>query len=491
MNVSTAMAANGARVGGDGGDTSARLAKLLLAAAIAAVPSARAQAQPLDFAQALEQVRQVSGSVRGARLDARAKDLQAQAVAHLGRPALDLTGFAGRVSTSFNFDISRLSNAVNPVLGGVGHVLPGLNLPILPGTVSTNRVFDLTSVGLGANWPLYTGGRLEAVHGLAAGRAAEAQADLQEAEDKTSTQVAQRYFLVQLARQAWQVRTAAATGIAEHQRMAARMESGGLIATADRLKADVALDAARRDQARAGNDLEIAQVALNRLLGATAGVQPVTPLFVHSQAVGSLQSFIDAGMAHHPAWKKIVSKREQADQSLKLQGSEHSPTVLGVGTYNFNRSNDKLVQPNWFAGIFVSVPLVGHVDKALALEAARLDQARVEASAEQASRDIPTLIESQWRAMENARAQFLSMDSAIRLARENLRLQTASFRQGQNTTADVTDARLNLARAETERVQAAYEYVMALARLLEACGQPDRLAQVSKTADIILPLNAD
>jgi outer membrane protein TolC len=52
----------------------------------------------------------------------------------------------------------------------------------------------------------------------------------------------------------------------------------------------------------------------------------------------------------------------------------------------------------------------------------------------------------------------------------------------------VTDARVNLAKTETERVQAAYEYVMALARLLEACGQPEWLAGYAASADIRLPL---
>jgi outer membrane protein TolC len=221
---------------------------------------------------------------------------------------------------------------------------------------------------------------------------------------------------VQLAREAWRVRRAAAQGIEEHQSAAKKLEAAGLIAAAERLKADVALDGARRDLSKAANDLEIAQVALSRLLASPGTVQPTTPLFVHSHPVGSLQSFIDTGMTQHPAWKKIESKREQADKALQLRGSEHSPSVFAVGNYNLNQSNDKLVQPNWFVGVYLSVPLVSHVDKAKMLEAARLDQARV---------------------------------------------------------------------------QAAYEYVMALARLLEATGQPARLAELARSADLVLSPTAE
>ncbi|WKB52697.1 TolC family protein [Eleftheria terrae] len=458
-----------------------------VAAQTAAVPPGR----PLAFDEALQLAWRVSGQVQGARLDAEAKQLQAQALERLDGPALNLTGFAGRVKTSFDLDLSRVAGAVNPVLGGVGPVLPGPDLPPVPNRWRTERVVDITSLGLGASWPLYTGGRLQAVQGLAGGRAQEAEAERLDAQDKEAALVAQRYFAVQLAQRAARVRSEATAGIAEHHRMATRLEQGGLIARAERLRADVALDGARRDEAKARSDLEIARVALDRLLASPQPVRPTTPLFVHRQPVGALQSFVDAGLAHHPAWKKIDSKREQAAQALRLQGSEHAPTVLAVANYNLNHGKDKAVEPNWFFGVMMSMPLVGRIDKAKTREAARLEQQRVEVTAEQAGRDIPTLIEKQWRAMEQARVQFLSMGSTLELSQEDLRLQTASFQQGQSTSVDVTDARLRLAKAEIERTQAAYEYVMALARLLEASGQPQRLPELAATADIVLPLEAE
>lgn len=463
----------------------ATVATLLLAAAGALAQTA---SRPVALEEALRAAQANAGSVQGAQLDAQAKQLQARALSNINGPAFNLSAFRGRVDTTFNFDVSRVANAVNPVIGAVDQAVPVLSLQPLPQVLSANRAFNLSSLGILADWPLYTGGRLEAARGLAEGRAHEADADVQEARDKTATLTAQRYFSVQLARQGLQVRRAAAADIAEHQRMAQRLETTGLIARAERLKADVALAGARRDAAKAESDAQLAQVALDRHLASPEPVAPTTPLFVHTQSVGSLQSFIELGLASHPAWTRIAAKREQAEQSLRLAGSNHSPTVMGVGNYNLNRSSDKLVQPNWFVGVLVSVPLVGHIDHGRMAEAARLEQQRVETSAAQAQRDVPTLIENNWRAMENARAQFASMDASLQLARENLRLQTASFQHQQATSTDVTDARVNLAKTETERVQAAYEYVMALARLLEACGQPERLAEYAASADIRLPL---
>jgi outer membrane protein TolC len=440
----------------------------------------------VSLQDAQQLARQASGSVQGAQLDAQAQALQAQALAGLGGPSLTLSGFAGRVSNSVNLDFSQVAAAANPLIGLADTVLPGADLPTIPNAVQATRITNLTSVGVGGIWPLYTGGRIEALQGLAQGRALEAQANEQDSEHQLATLVAQRYFTLQLARAAEALRTDAVAGIQAHHHDALRLESTGLIAHVDRLKADLALDNAKRDQAKARSDLALAEVALQRLLALSQPAQPSTPLFVNSDGPGPLADFLAAGRLHHPAWQKLAAKREQAAQSLALQGQVGAPTVVGLANYNLNRDTGNVLQPNWQVGLHVSIPLLSRIDHAQMRDAARLQQQRVELSAEQAGRDIPTLIEQQWRAAENARAQYLSGASAIALAQENLRLQRVSFAQAQSTSTDVTDAQLQLSKGQTERLQAAYDYVLALSRLLEACGQPDRLTDFASRADITL-----
>lgn len=440
----------------------------------------------LSLPDALLLARQASGTVQGAQLDAQAQTLQAQALQGLGGPSLNLTGFAGRVSNSVNLDLSQVAALANPLIGLADSALPGADLPTLPNALQATRITTLASVGVGGVWPLYAGGRIEAVQGLARGRAQEAEASEVDSEHQLDTQVAQRYFTVQLARAAEALRTDVVMGIQAHQRDAVTLESAGLIARVDRLKADLALDNARRDQAKARSDVALAELALQRLLALPQPPRPSTPLFVNSEGPGPLADFVQAGRLHHPAWQKLAAKREQAAQSLALQGQAGAPTVVALANYNLNRDSANLLQPNWQVGIHLSIPLLSRVDRAQLRDAARLQQQRVELSAEQAERDIPTLIESQWRAVDNARAQYLSGASAIALAEENLRLQRISYAQAQTTSTDVSDAQLQLAKSQIERVQAAHDYVLALSRLLEACGQPERLAEFAARADITL-----
>ena len=461
----------------------------LWASMVLAAGAQAADAGALDYAEALRQLRQVSGAVNGANLDWQAKKLQASALRGIAGPDLRISGFAGRVSATLNVDTSAIAQRANSVLDSLPP-LPGLNLPDIPNAIGASRIVDLRSLGLTSIWPLYTGGRLQAVQDIAAGRAAEAGAGVQAAEDDTAGTLAQRYFTVQLAREAWRLRAAAVEAIREHQVMAVKMERSGLIAKIDRLKADVAVDNAAREVAKARSDLELAQLALTRLLGAHSTVHPVTPLFVHSAPIGSLASFIEAASTSNAAWKQIDSKRAQAAGAVKLQGSQFSPTVIALANYNLTRG-DSVARANWLVGMAVSVPLVDRVDRARMSAAARLEKQRVEVMADQAARDIPTLAESQWRAMEDARLRYLSMASAIALAQESLRLSQVAFKNGQATSIDVADASLNYTKSRLERAQAAYEYVQALAKLLGTTGQPGKLYDYSRTATNIVELTKD
>lgn len=437
----------------------------------------------LDLEAALRVAQDAAGSVRGAALAVQAQQLRAESLSNLAGPSVSVTGLAAHLRGDINIDTSGLAADLNPLIGGLH-----LPVPPVPNTTTIDRSANVQSLGLSGVWPLYTGGRLEAIQAVAAARVGEAQAERQEAEDQSATTTAQRYFQLQLARHAERARSAAVAGIADHQQAASKLERTGLIARAERLRADVALDEARRDWIKAQSDVQLAQVALRRQLALEEDVVPHTPLFVHSQPVGSLQDFIELGRAHHPAWTKLASKRAQADGAVALQSAPFTPMVMALGGYSAGRLNSGPVQPGWNVGLVVSVPLVSRIDHAKAADAAKLDRLRVDEATDQARRDVPTLIEQQWRALENARAQFASSASSLALAHETLRLQQTAFAHQQATPLDVTTAQLQLTKTEVERAQQAYDYVLALARLLEACGASERLGQYARTADVQLNL---
>ncbi len=69
-----------------------------------------------------------------------------------------------------------------------------------------------------------------------------------------------------------------------------------------------------------------------------------------------------------------------------------------------------------------------------------------------------------------------------------------AVKQSQSTfgqDGSVADASLNVTKSSLERAQAAYDYVLALARLLGTSGEPERLAVLAKSATHVVDLAVD
>ena len=68
-------------------------------------------------------------------------------------------------------------------------------------------------------------------------------------------------------------------------------------------------------------------------------------------------------------------------------------------------------------------------------------------------------------------------------AEEYLRMKNEAFLEGMTSSSELIDAELNLAKVKTERMQAAYGYDVALAKLLEAAGMSDEFVHYARRAD--------
>ena len=78
----------------------------------------------------------------------------------------------------------------------------------------------------------------------------------------------------------------------------------------------------------------------------------------------------------------------------------------------------------------------------------------------------------------------VSVAAGVELAQEVLRLRTAALREGTGTALELIDAEVNQAKVQTERAQAAYGYVAALAQLLESSGLSEEFSSYIRRADV-------
>lgn len=431
---------------------------------------------------------QVSDQLAAAQAAVESKRLQTDSLKYLGGPMVGLSAGATRYNLQGDLDTAELRQDMGGQLSGVGALFPaplGQLVTRLPQAIPDTLPYEVkgtrTSQSVNAVWPVYTGGLTRAVRGFSAAQQQEAAAEAQHTAHQLEDTLVQRYFGVQLARRALALRQQAASTIAEHDHAAERLLQVGMIARVDRLQASVALEQARREQLKAQGDLALAQAALQSLLHSEQAVQPSTPLFVDTRPLPPLEQFRQLALGHHPGLEKVAAKKAQAEQLHALESSRWKPTVTLFGRRELQRNNS-----SWMAGVQANWTLWSSVDRSAMQQAAAQRIIQAERTDAQVRSDIALLVEKNWRALDDARQQYLALAPGVQLAQEMMRLRSSGLREGTSTMIDLIDAHTQYTKAETERAKAAHDYVLALSRLLESAGVPEQFDSYAQRADVRL-----
>jgi len=437
-----------------------------------------AQAQPagaaLTFEQARAQLEQVSDALAAADANLRGRQGLADATRRLRVPEISLETRYLQFQKTLELPLGSLAPVAEEY---------GISSPLR----FVERDWRLRPM-LTTVVPLYTGGQIPAAQDAAASAVRQADAERAQQAQTLTSELVQAYFGQQLAAQALAVRGEVRDGLEQHLAHAEALEQEGFATRAQRLQATVARDGSERAYRKAVNDHDAVRMALAQMLRSESPVTPMTPLFVNATPIGTLQDYTRAALERHPELSRLRAMEEQAGQGVRVRQAALKPQVFLFGQYDLNRHDALLTESDWAVGIGLKYTFLSGNDRIRQISAAREQQIQVQAGLREAENRIVTGVTQAWSALETARQQFLLLDSSLEQARENLRLQTLSFREGQSTSLDVIDARLSLGGALIERAQAAYEYDMALARLLELSGQSAQFGDFIRRADrVVLP----
>ena len=434
-----------------------RRAALLLTAA-ACIP---AWALSLSYEDARNTLEQVSEARRAGEAGLSRRTHDARAADSLGLP---------EVSTSLTQIYGRKTGTLHTPFGAV----------------DINESLNGPRASLDTTWSIYSGGRISAAQRALAAGVEEARAELTRTEEQLDLQLAHTYFGLDLAADVERTRNSILQEADRQLDRAMRFEQTGLIPKVERLNAQVSRDEAAREQVRAQRDREIAQSRLQRLLHSDAPVEPSTPLFVIARPIRELREWLALAERDNPILAAFAAKRGQAEEGIVAAQSKWKPEVFAFGTYNFIRHYQTLIEPNWVAGLGVNFTLVSRENRGSQVSAAREALRQIQSLEAEARNDIGTAVESAYLKVEQAREQFNLLDSTLSFARENLRLRERGFEEGQATSLEINDARNALARAEMARSAAAFDFVVALAQLLEVSGQARALPEFVQQAEIQL-----
>jgi outer membrane protein TolC len=325
---------------------------------------------------------------------------------------------------------------------------------------------------LTAVWPVYTGGRIGAAQDIAINQLAEAGYLSRIKKQALFEELVKVYFGVVLAKQVLTARTEAEQGLYKHYDNARKLQKEGQIARVERLKAEASYDKARVDKNKSKRKLEIAQVALNHLLKEKFDVSPRSKLFIND-TLPSMADLTSETLKNHPGLGVLDSKRKQAEGFIDVKKGEYLPEVFLFGNYNLYEQDTLAADlaPDWMVGVGVKIPITTRNGRSGKLKAAKTTIIELDYLTAQAISDLKLLVEKTWRDANSALEEYNGLKSSLSLAKENIHLRDTAFSQGLTTSLEVIDARLFLVSIEVQRQEAAYQYVLSLARLLALSDQ--------------------
>jgi outer membrane protein len=353
--------------------------------------------------------------------------------------------------------------------------------PSAPGQVVTlySDVPDNVRTRIDLQWPIYMGGRTDAL-----ARAARAEADAV-GHDR---QAAQADLKLEITRAYWSLVTAGASVRVLEQALA-RLDAH-LTAVRDRQQAglvppsDVMLSEAQRSRQQmllieARNLKEVANDDLRRLVGlpSDAVVEANDALAPPPPPAALPAALVGQARAGRPERQAIEARIASADRLRRAANAGRLPSLAFEGGFDYARPNPSIFPrtPNWKDSWDLSVNMNWSLwdgGRAKAEAAQALANRR---AAEEGLLEFDSTLESDIRQqrlnLESALAAITAADDAVRSATEARREVSDRYAAGIATNTDALDAQVALLQSELDRTRAVAEARLAAARLDRVLGR--------------------
>ena len=323
---------------------------------------------------------------------------------------------------------------------------------------------------LTAIWPIFTGFKIYSAYDAAKENVNAKKAAFDMAQNTILMDVATKYFTLRLAEELTVLRESTKKNLEEHLARSKKLEEGGQISKAERLRAEVALAEAENALEDSYRDQSLARLALASLLHTDTNLTAITPVLAPEQSFG-MEEFKQLAMDRHPGLRQLRTERRRSQDAVSAARADYYPTVALFAYKELYTRDLTILEPEWAVGAKLQWDLFkGGETRSKVSNAKALDRS-LSSMEEQTMDNIGLLVEKRWREMEHAKSRLESLKKTRELAEEAHRSQTLAYEAGLATGLDVVDAELALSRLQVADLKAHYDAVIAWLGLLEASGE--------------------
>jgi outer membrane protein len=379
-------------------------------------------------------------------------------------PRIYLEGGAVLSDTPSSVFMMKLDEArINPVSDFSQNAL---NHPAARGDFKSALKLELPLLDLGIS----TGVEL-------AGKDAEsARISLERAKEQVAFRVFNSYLDVRKARAYRDIADQEVADAREHGRLAQVREKDGVGLKSDQLRTDSALAEAQQRLISANNDLLLARLRLNLVVGGKQGeVLDITegpselPSLAELPAQGDL---ISLAQQNRPELKAAVATVQKGDIAVRQARSSYLPTIYASAAYQVNDRDLPLGydHDSWSIGVNLRWELFDGNRRSHEKGKAELTQKAAAAILENDRREVALQVTEGVLRRREAALKLESARATVLAAQEGVRLVGLRFEGGLSPLVELMDAEAVLNRSRANLVEVENSYRRSAAQIYYSAG---------------------
>ncbi|WP_300699754.1 TolC family protein [Bacteroides sp.] len=337
-------------------------------------------------------------------------------------------------------------------------------------TVYVNTASHGTNMSLNTSIPIFTGFEIPNQYALSKLNLKAAIADLEKAKEDISINIASAYLKVLFCEELHQVALGQVGLSKEQYARINRLAELGKASPAEvaEAKSRVAQDEMKAVQT--SNDYNLSLLDLSQLieLETPEGLKLESPaITLNLVPLTPPDEILQTALVSKPVIQAAQFRLEGSKHSIRIAQSGYYPQLslngsLGTNYYStIDRNFSQQMNDNFskYVGLNLSVPIFNRLATRNSVRTARLKSQFIGLELDNAKKTLYKEIQQAWYTATAAESKYTSSHAAAIASEESFKLMSEKYNNGKANAVEYNEAKQNLMKAQSDELQAKYEYL--------------------------------
>ncbi len=339
-------------------------------------------------------------------------------------------------------------------------------------------IFNYYDLRLSLQQPLFTGFRIQSASDIAEYTAQATSQDFSNDKSELVYNIQTSYWNLYKANEFKKVIDENVMQMNAHLKEVQNMFDQGILTKNEVLKVEVQLSNAQVVQLDAQNNVHLAMLALNNIIGTPlrSDIEIDTSNIIQPEDYGDVNRLVQEAMENRSDVKSMEYRVKAGESGVTLARSGWFPQIYLLGNYYYDRPNQRIFpavdqfQDTWDVSLSVSFDIWNWGNTIHQTNQAQAQLAEMQDALGQLRDGVTLEVTQNYLNANEANERTTVAEKGVNQAEENYRITHEKFKSGLALNTDLLDAEAALLQSKWSHIQAVVDRMLAVARLKKSIG---------------------